>query len=82
MSATKARGYGFSGKWAIHPSQVGILNDIFNPTSAELEWARSVTEAYGRALASGEGAVRLNDSSMIDEATYRIATQILASEEH
>jgi citrate lyase beta subunit len=78
-SATAARNYGYSGKWAIHPGQVGILNDVFNPTSAELDWARSVSEAYRRALEDGAGVLRLGGDTMVDEATYRIAEQILAA---
>jgi len=74
-AAERTRELGFDGKWAIHPSQVDALNEIFSPTADELEWARAVMEALGRA--GNEGAVQL-DGQMVDEAVRAAALAVLA----
>jgi citrate lyase subunit beta/citryl-CoA lyase len=77
-SATRARDAGFDGKWAIHPSQVPALNDLFTPTTAELEHARAVIAALdGAELSDGRGAVAL-DGEMLDEAVRVAALRTLA----
>jgi citrate lyase subunit beta/citryl-CoA lyase len=73
-SASSARALGFDGKWAIHPSQIEALNEVFSPTREEFERARSVLDALE---ASGEGAVKL-DGAMIDEASRKQAAAIVA----
>ena len=71
---------GAVGKWAIHPSQVPIANEVFAPTAREIEQARSVVDAVRRAEAGGEGAANLN-GVMIDAATARIFETILTRAE-
>jgi citrate lyase subunit beta / citryl-CoA lyase len=67
-AATRARDAGFDGKWAIHPSQVAALNELFTPTEQELERARAIIAALDdAALQEGRGAVAL-DGEMLDEA--------------
>ena len=56
---------GFDGKTLIHPDQVGIANDVWSPTEAEVEHARRVIEAFETALAEGKGVVQL-DGRMIE----------------
>ena len=67
---------GAVGKWAIHPAQVGIANEVFSPTDAEVARARSVVEAVRAAELAGEGAANLN-GMMIDAATARIFEGVL-----
>jgi citrate lyase subunit beta/citryl-CoA lyase len=62
---------GAVGKWAIHPSQVPIANEVFSPTAEEVEQARSVIAAVRDAEQGGEGAANLG-GTMIDAATARI----------
>ena len=69
--ATWAAILGCVGKWAIHPSQIEIANDVFAPTGAEVERARRAVEAVRAAEAAGAGAADL-DGVMIDAATARI----------
>jgi len=77
-AATRARDAGFDGKWAIHPSQVTVLNELFTPTAAELEHARAVIAALDEAeRAGGRGAVAL-DGEMLDEAVRVAALRTLA----
>jgi citrate lyase subunit beta/citryl-CoA lyase len=73
-AAARARDLGFDGKWAIHPSQVDALNEVFTPTDAELERARAVVAALESAQ---EGAVSL-DGEMLDEAVRAAALRVLA----
>ncbi len=70
-----ARALGFDGKWALHPTQIEPLNETFSPTDAELEHATAVLEALDEA--SERGAARL-DGEMVDEASRKLAAQVLA----
>jgi citrate lyase subunit beta/citryl-CoA lyase len=77
-AATRARDLGFDGKWAIHPSQVTALTDLFTPSAAEVQRARAVVDALERAeREAGQGAVAL-DGEMIDEAVRAAALRVLA----
>jgi citrate lyase subunit beta/citryl-CoA lyase len=77
-AAARARDLGFDGKWAIHPSQVPALNELFSPSEAEIERARAVVAALERAeRESGQGAVSL-DGEMLDEAVRAAALRVLA----
>ena len=67
---------GCLGKWAIHPSQVELANDVFAPTADEVARARAVVDAVRAAESSGEGAANL-DGMMIDAATARIFEVVL-----
>jgi citrate lyase subunit beta / citryl-CoA lyase len=77
-AAVRARDLGFDGKWAIHPSQLPALNELFLPSEAEIERARAVVAALERAeRESGQGAVSL-DGEMLDEAVRAAALRVLA----
>jgi len=73
-SAKMSAALGFDGKWAIHPSQIETINNVFSPTSEEIERANRILEA---AKASpGRGAVAV-DGRMIDRATIRLAQKLV-----
>jgi citrate lyase subunit beta/citryl-CoA lyase len=76
-AATRARDLGFDGKWAIHPSQVESLNELFVPSDEEVEHAKAVVAALDSAESKGEGAVSL-DGEMLDEAMRVAALRVLA----
>jgi citrate lyase subunit beta / citryl-CoA lyase len=77
-AATRTRDLGFDGKWAIHPSQVAALNELFTPSAEEVQRAREVIEALERAERdTGQGAVAL-DGEMLDEAVRAAALRVLA----
>src|SRR4051812_39366512 len=76
-AATRARDLGFDGKWAIHPSQVATLTELFTPSADEVARARKVLEALAEAERDGRGAVAL-DGEMLDEALRRAAERTLA----
>jgi malyl-CoA/(S)-citramalyl-CoA lyase len=63
---------GCEGKWAIHPSQVALANEIFSPSEAEVTRARRIIVAMDEAAKAGKGAVSL-DGRLIDYASIRQA---------
>jgi citrate lyase subunit beta / citryl-CoA lyase len=69
--ATWAATLGAVGKWCIHPSQVAIANEVFAPTEAEIDRARSIVGAVRAAEQAGEGAADLG-GVMVDAATTRL----------
>ncbi len=71
---------GFEGKWAIHPTQIELANEIFTPSDAEVAKARRILEAMETAHASGAGAVTL-DGRMIDIASIRQAETMVRKAE-
>jgi citrate lyase subunit beta/citryl-CoA lyase len=69
--ALRSSTMGFVGKWAIHPSQIDIANEIYSPTKEEVDRARRLEAAYAKAEAEGLGAATF-DGVMIDAASVRI----------
>ena len=63
---------GFEGKWAIHPSQIELANQVFTPPADDVQIARKILDAMQQAAAEGKGAVSL-DGKMIDAASIRQA---------
>lgn len=72
-----ARIHGFTGKTAIHPRQVGVINTVFSPSTAEIERARRLLDAFHAAQSSGVGAVRF-EGMMVDAANAKMAERIIA----
>ena len=75
--ARRAAALGCEGKWAIHPSQVAMANEVFSPTEAEVTKARRIIEELKLAEAQGKGAASL-DGKMIDAASEKMARNLLA----
>ncbi|MFN3614084.1 MAG: HpcH/HpaI aldolase/citrate lyase family protein [Rubrimonas sp.] len=76
-AARRAAALGCEGKWAIHPSQIETVNDVFSPPEAEVTRARRILEALREAEAQGKGAASL-DGKMIDAASEKMANNVLA----
>ena len=76
-AARRAAALGCEGKWAIHPSQVALANEVFTPSAVEVEKARRILEAMEQAAKDGKGAVAL-DGRLIDAASIRMAEQLIA----
>lgn len=68
---------GYEGKWAIHPSQVTLANEVFTPSPRLVERTRRIVEAMRTAGTEGKGAVSL-DGRLIDAASIRMAENLLA----
>ena len=71
---------GCEGKWAIHPSQVALANELFSPSEAEVKKARRIIEAMVQAQREGKGAVAL-DGRLIDIASIRQAEVLVKKAE-
>jgi malyl-CoA/(S)-citramalyl-CoA lyase len=70
--ARRAAVLGCEGKWAIHPSQIALANEVFSPSEAEVAKAKRILEAMIQAQKEGRGAVAL-DGKLIDFASIRQA---------
>lgn len=71
-AAKRAAVLGCEGKWAIHPSQVALANEVMSPSEAEVDKANRILAAMAEAEAAGKGAVSL-DGRLIDYASIRQA---------
>ena len=79
-AAGRAAQLGCEGKWAIHPSQVALANQVFTPSEAEVGRARRILEAMEEAARNGLGAVSL-DGRLIDAASIKMAQNLVAQVE-
>jgi citrate lyase subunit beta/citryl-CoA lyase len=75
-SALHASLLGFDGKWAIHPDQVAVANEVFAPSSKEVEEAREAIAEYRSSEAGGVGAIG-RDGKLVDAAHMRLAENVL-----
>ncbi len=66
---------GFSGKMAIHPNQVEIINDVFTPSSIEIKQAEMVVSAFQQS--DNKGVVAIN-GKMFDIPHLKRAQKLLA----
>ena len=73
MACRSARYDGFTGRIAIHPDQVAIINEVFTPTEAERALAQKIVDAF----ASGAGVVSI-DGKMYDLPHLNAARRLLA----
>jgi len=74
----RVRELGYDGKWALHPDQITILNEVFSPTQEQFDRACDILEAYRKATEEDrKGAVMYGDE-MIDEASRKVAVKLVA----
>ncbi|GAB6887199.1 CoA ester lyase [Desulfothermus okinawensis JCM 13304] len=67
---------GFDGKWAIHPSQIEVINKVYSPEEEDIERCKKIVETFEESLKGEKGSASI-DGRMIDGATYRLAKSIL-----
>jgi malyl-CoA/(S)-citramalyl-CoA lyase len=79
-AARRAAVLGCEGKWAIHPSQIALANEVMSPSEAEVTKARRIIEAMAVAASEGKGAVSL-DGRLIDYASIRQAEVLVRKAE-
>ena len=70
--ANRSATLGCEGKWAIHPNQIGLANEVFSPTEEEVTKAQRILDAMAQAQKAGKGAVTL-DGRLIDIASIKQA---------
>ena len=71
-AAKRAAVLGCEGKWAIHPSQIALANEVMSPSEKEVTRAKRILDAMAQAAREGKGAVSL-DGRLIDYASIRQA---------
>jgi citrate lyase subunit beta/citryl-CoA lyase len=77
QSTLTAKRVGFQGKMCIHPGQVPVVNEIFAPSAAEVEWSRRVVDAFREAERAGSASIQL-DGKFIDYPIVYRAERVLA----
>jgi L-seryl-tRNA(Ser) seleniumtransferase len=75
-SSRRSKGFGYQGRFAIHPSQIEIINETYGPSEAEVENALRVVAAFEDAELRGSGATSLN-GQVIDVPVVRRARKLL-----
>lgn len=78
--ARRSQVLGCAGKWAIHPKQVALANDVFTPNEEIIGRAQRILDAMAQAERDGLGAVTL-DGKLIDIASIRQAKVIMGQAE-
>ncbi|MFZ0172845.1 MAG: CoA ester lyase [Acidimicrobiales bacterium] len=74
----RTRILGYDGKWALHPDQVAILNEIYSPTQEQFDHAWAILDAYKQATEHElKGAVMFGEE-MIDEASRKMALKFVS----
>jgi malyl-CoA/(S)-citramalyl-CoA lyase len=76
-SARRAAALGYEGKWAIHPSQIELANQVYTPSERLVTKTRKIMSAMREAATQGKGAVSV-DGRLIDAASIRMAENLLA----
>ncbi len=78
--ARRSATLGMVGKWAIHPKQIALANDVFTPSEAQVSEAREILAAMELAKANGEGAT-VYKGRLVDIASIKQAEVIVAQSE-
>ncbi len=76
--ALRARALGYDGKWALHPGQIDVLNEVFTPSQEEYDKSEAMLEAYRHATEIERKGAVMFGNEMIDEASRKMAEQLAA----
>ncbi len=71
-----SRGMGFRGRFAIHPSQLEIINEVYSPSEEEISHALRVIEAFEEAAGMGRGSTSL-DGKVVDVPVVKRAQALI-----
>jgi citrate lyase subunit beta/citryl-CoA lyase len=74
----RSRALGYDGKWALHPGQIDVLNEVFTPSQEEFDKAVAMLEAYRHATEVERTGAVMFGNEMIDEASRKMAEQLAA----
>ena len=74
--AMRARALGYDGKWALHPGQVDVLNEVFTPPQDDYDKAEALLEAYKHSTDVDKRGAVMFGTEMIDEASRKMALQL------
>lgn len=76
LACRRGAALGIEGKWAIHPSQIELANEVFSPPDEEVAKAHRILEELEKAAKEGKGAATL-DGKMIDAASAKMAENVV-----
>jgi citrate lyase subunit beta/citryl-CoA lyase len=76
LACRRGAALGIEGKWAIHPSQIPLANEVFSPPAEEVDRAHRILEELDKAAKAGQGAATL-DGKMIDAASAKMAENVV-----
>jgi citrate lyase subunit beta / citryl-CoA lyase len=76
FQAQLARSLGMGGKFCVHPSQIEVVNRVFQQQPEELQTARKLLTGYDQATRRGKGATSI-EGVMVDEAGFKRARRLL-----
>jgi citrate lyase subunit beta/citryl-CoA lyase len=71
-----ARSMGFFGQYAIHPAQIGVIEEVFSPREEDVQWAERVVNGFARSEAEGNAATVI-DGEFVDYAIAARAQRVL-----
>jgi citrate lyase subunit beta/citryl-CoA lyase len=76
--SNRARSLGYDGKWAVHPDQVPLLNEVFSPTQEQFDRAWAIVDAYKTATEHERTGAVMFGEEMIDEASRKMALKFVS----
>ncbi|HEX7097055.1 MAG TPA: CoA ester lyase [Acidimicrobiales bacterium] len=76
--AQRSRVLGYDGKWALHPDQVPVINELFSPTQEQFDRASALLDAYERSTTVDRRGAVMFEGEMIDEASRKMAAKVVA----
>jgi len=77
-STEEGKRLGFTARSVIHPSHLAVVHDVFTPTEEEIRLARDLVDRLRSAVATGTGAIALEDGRFVDLAVVEAAHRTLA----
>ena len=77
LECLQGRDMGLDGKTLIHPGQIDICNEVFAPTSMEIDSAAAIIEAFALPENAGKGVIQL-DGRMVELLHADMARRTLA----
>ena len=75
-NSLESRGTGFRGRFAIHPAQIDVINEVYSPSGEQIEHALRVIEAFEEAVSMGRGSTSL-DGKVVDVPVVKRAQALL-----
>ncbi len=75
-NSLESRGVGFRGRFAIHPAQIDVINEVYSPSGEQIGHALRVIDAFEEAVAMGRGSTSL-DGKVVDVPVVKRAQALL-----
>ena len=75
-NSLESRGAGFRGRFAIHPAQIDVINEVYSPSGEQIGHALRVIDAFEEAVAMGRGSTSL-DGKVVDVPVVKRAQALL-----